>query len=94
MRFLKATLKGVKILHRAQSFDGGDFVAVGLHGKHQTGADWLSIEQDCARAANAVLAADVGSRQTEVVPDKVAQQKTGFDRALVLVAVHRDGNGV
>src|SRR3954468_831253 len=44
-----------------KTLDGGHLAAVGLHGEHQAGADGFAVEQHGARAADAVLAAEVGS---------------------------------
>jgi hypothetical protein len=42
-------------------------VAVGLHREEQAGAHRLAVEEHGAGAADAVLAADVGAGQAEVV---------------------------
>ena len=62
---------------------------VGLNGEHQAGAYRLAVEQDGAGAARAVLAADMGAGQRQVVANKVAQQQARFDAALIFRAVYR-----
>jgi len=47
-----------------------------------------AVDQQSTGAANAVFAADVSSRQAELVTNKVAQQHTRLDVALVAHAVH------
>ena len=67
MVLLKCQLQGMERFVRADTFDGGDFAAVGLRGKEQTGAHRTAVEHDRASAAHAMLAADVSSDQAEIV---------------------------
>src|SRR5207302_4897891 len=57
-----------------KAFECGQPVAAGLHGEHQAGADGAALEQHRAAAADAVLTADVGARQAEVVTQVVGEQ--------------------
>ncbi len=54
--------------------DGGDLLAVDADGEKETGSHRLPADEDGARAADAVLAADVRARQAQVVPQRVGQQ--------------------
>jgi hypothetical protein len=81
-------LKGMQVIHRPQPFDGLNLVAVRLHGKHQAGADCLSIEDDGARATHAVLATDVRAGQAKFVTQEIAQQQTRLDGTPVLGAIY------
>jgi hypothetical protein len=56
-------------------FNGLDFVSIRLNRKHDAGARRLAVEQDRTGAAYPVLASHVRTRQTEILPDKVAEQK-------------------
>ena len=101
MLLAKSDLDGVHLLGIAaqapvgrQPLDGRDLAALRLHGKKQAGAHSQAIQQDRADAAGAVLAADVGAGQVQLVAQEVAQQHARFDRALVGCAVYRDGDGV
>jgi phage terminase large subunit-like protein len=62
--------------------------AVGLRGEHEAGLDRLAVEQHRAHAADALLAADVGTGQAEVVAEEVDEQPPRLDLALHLLAVH------
>ena len=70
------------LLHRmqrgaglGQSLDCRDLVALGLNGEHQARAHWRTVKQDSAAPANAVLAADVRTRQAKFVAEVVRQQQ-------------------
>jgi hypothetical protein len=52
---------------RGKALDSRHLVALGLDGEHQAGAHRRAVQQDRAAAAHAVLAADVGAGQPEVV---------------------------
>jgi hypothetical protein len=58
---------------RPDAFDGGDFRAVGLAGEEETGAHRAAVEYHRASTANAMLAADMGSDQAEIVAQKINQ---------------------
>ena len=46
-----------------QALDGDDAGPFSLHRQHQTGADRGAVDNDGARAAGAMLAAEMGSGQ-------------------------------
>ena len=62
-----------------QALDGGDRVVLGGDGEHQARAHRLAVDEDGAGAADAVLAADVGAGEPEVVAQEVRQQPAGRD---------------
>ena len=68
-----------------EALDGRNFVIPGLHRQHQAGAHRLAVEQHGAGAADAVLAADMGAGQRQIVAKEVAQQQARFDAALILL---------
>ena len=74
MVLLKCRLQRMQRFVRADAFNGGDFGAVGLRGEEQTGAHRPAIEHDRARAAHAMLTADMGSDQAEIVAQKIHQR--------------------
>src|SRR5712692_584790 len=78
--------------HRAvglrETLDGGDAVAVRLHGIHEAGAHRLSVEHHRARAADAVLAADVRAGETQLFAQPVHQRQARRHCAWVALAVH------
>src|SRR5258708_22189153 len=82
--------------HRAvglrEALDGGDAVAVRLHRVHEAGAYWLAVEHHRARAANAVLAADVRAGEPELLPQPVDERKPRLhlSRTPLAVHLHRD----
>jgi hypothetical protein len=63
-----------RLLHRAEAavggaapLGGGDLGAVDADGEQQAGAHWQAVDQHRAGAADAVLAADVGAGEPQVV---------------------------
>ena len=72
-----------------------DVVPIGLNRQHDARARGLTVEQNRAGAAHAVLASDMGAGQTEILPDKIAEQQPRLHVTLVLDAVHThsDRNG-
>ena len=86
------------LLHRmqlvavGQTFDGADFLAVGLHREHQAGAHRLAVDDHGAGAADAVLAADMGAGLPAILADGVDQRAPRLDRDGVLAAVDGEGD--
>src|ERR1700687_416903 len=70
-----------------QAFDGGD-LAVDLNGKHQAGAHGRAIDDNGARAANAVLAADMGTGELEVMTQAIGQRGARLDFRCVRLAIY------
>ena len=62
-----------------QALDGDDVGAVGLDGEHQARPDRLAVDEDGARAAHAVLAAEVGAGQPEVLAQGVGERLARLD---------------
>ncbi len=78
---LEPVALGERLLHRAERavgvgepLDGGDLEALRGDREHQAGAHRPAVDQDRAGAADAVLAADVGAGEAEVVAQRVGQQ--------------------
>ena len=71
---------GQRAVGRGDALDGGDLAAVGLHREDQAGAHRLPVEQDGARAADAVLAAQVGAGELAALAQEVGQGQPGLDR--------------
>ena len=61
--------------------------AVGLDGEHQAGARGLAVDEDGAGAADAVLAADVGAGEPEVLAQEVDEELARLAAALARLAV-------
>jgi hypothetical protein len=57
----------VQLITICKTFDGHDFGAIGLDGKHQTCAHRSAVEQNGTGTAYAVFASDVGSDQFQIV---------------------------
>jgi hypothetical protein len=49
-----------------------------LHGEEQAGAHRLAVEQDRASAANAMLATNVRSRESEIVAQEIGEKFARF----------------
>src|SRR5918995_7458772 len=86
-----------RLLQRAQlavlgcePFDGAQLGAVRLHGEEHAALHGLAGEVDRAGAAVARVAADMCSRQLEVVADEMDEQAARVDLALVRLAVDLD----
>src|SRR5581483_11092773 len=89
---LEGALQRVELAVVCQAFYCGDLGAVRLDGQHQAGSHALAIHQDRAGAAHAVLAADVGARQLQVVAQEVGQRAARLDVALVSAAVNGEAD--
>ena len=78
MALLERPLDGVQaaVVGR-QPLDGRHLVALRADREHQATADRFAVEQHGAGPADAVLAADVGAGQMQVVAQGVAQQAPG-----------------
>ena len=76
-----------------QSLDGRDLGAVSLDRENRAGLRAAAINEDRAGAALARVAADVGTRQVELVAQHVREQgaRLYFDRPGR--AVHVEGDG-
>ncbi len=68
---------------RGQAFNGMDLVPARLHREHQARAHRQAVEQNGARAAHAVLAADVGAGEPEVVAQEVGELQPRLHFALM-----------
>ena len=90
---LQAVVIHEGLLHRmqrvaiGQSFDGADFLALGLHGEHQAGAHRLAIDDHGAGAADAVLAADMGAGLAAILADGIGQRAARLDSDGVVAAI-------
>ena len=86
------------LLHRMQlvavseTLDGPDFLTVGLHGEHQTGAHWFVIDNDRAGTADTMLATNMRSGLPAIFTDGIGQRTARFDgdRVIAAVDIHRD----
>src|SRR5882762_10608626 len=77
-----------------ETLDGGDAVAVRLHRVHEAGTHRLSVEHHRARAANAVLAADVCAGEEQFFAQPVHQGQARRHLGRSWLAVYSDRNGV
>src|SRR5262249_42940468 len=75
-----------------EALDGLDVAAVHLNGEQQAGPHGRPIDDDRARAAHTVLAAEMGSGQLEVVAQEVGERLPGFHGPLVDSSVDGDAN--
>ena len=86
MGLLEGGLDRVEAVERGEALDGAQRATVGLDGEQQAGADGLAVELHRARAADAVLAADVRAVEAGVVADEVGEEQARGDLGLVAVA--------
>src|SRR5258708_5074053 len=73
------------------ALDGHDLVAVGLHREHQARPRRIAVEQNRAGAAHAVLAAEMGAGEAELMAQKI--RKRHPHRHGRLLALDGDGDG-
>ena len=83
-------LKRVQRVAVGEALDRLDLAVVGLHAEHEARAGRRAVDEDGARAADAVLAAEVRARVAEVVAQHVGQRAARLDRDLVARAVDRE----
>ena len=65
-----------------------------LHREHEAGAHRRAVHQHGAGAADAVLAADVGAREPEVLAQEVAEEPARLHEPVALHAVHGERDRV
>src|SRR5687767_2218586 len=96
---LKAVMLAERLLKRiepvavGETLHGLDLAPVYLRREQQTRAHGGAVEHDRARAADAVLAPEMGAGEVEVVPEEVGQGLPYLDRPLVHASVHGDPDG-
>src|SRR5438309_665597 len=86
-------LERVELAVAHEPLDRQKLGAVGLDRQHDAGTRGFAVEQNSARAADAVLAADVRARQAQVLAEEIHEQLAGLAASLPLDAVHREANG-
>ncbi len=70
------------------AFDGLDRGAVALHREDEAAAHDLAVEPHRAGAAHAMLAADMGAGEREIVAQEIDQRLARFDPRKNILAVH------
>ena len=70
-----------------QALDRDDLGAFGLHREHQAGAHRLAVDQHGAGAADAVLAADMGAGQPQMMAQAIGERQARLDLDLDRLAV-------
>src|SRR5207253_8962903 len=77
---------------RADDVDSQDLGAIGLRSEEQTGTHGTSIEHHGASAAHAMLAADMGSDQAEIVAQEINQRAARLHGSGIFRSVDRRGD--
>src|SRR3954466_11296985 len=91
MALVEGLLERMQLLRVArQALDGEHRAAAGLDRQHEARPHGLAVDLHGARAADAVLAADVRAGQARDVADEVRQQRARLDVAVVERAVDLD----
>ena len=94
MLLTKRGLQGIQLAVRPpKTLNRANLVAVGLRREHDARPCRFAIEQNGARAADTVLAANVGTRESEILTQKIAEQQPRLDRARLRLSVDDDGDG-
>jgi hypothetical protein len=78
----------VKLFRRAETFDGGDLVAVVHHGQAQAGVDAPAVDMDRARPALTVVAALLRAGQVKVLAQGVQQGRARIEPQVMANTVH------
>jgi hypothetical protein len=65
--FYERLLKRIELLTMREALDGLDFSSVGPYRKIAARVDWLAVQQDRTGSAFATVAADLRTRQAEVI---------------------------
>ena len=86
-------LERMEGVHGAEPLHGLHLRPVRLHREGKAGPRAVAVEEDGARAAHPVLAADVGAGEAEVLAQEVGEEAPGLDLALEGRAVHGDADG-
>src|SRR5690242_8695027 len=86
----KGLLQAVELAFAGESLDGRHLLPVGLHREHQAGACGAALDEHGARAAHAVLAADVRAGEAELVAQEIGERQARLHGALVALAIDRD----
>ena len=86
-------LERMERVHGSEPLHGLHLRPVRLHREGEAGARAVAVEEDGARAAHPVLAADVGAGEAEVLAQEVGEEAPGLDLALEGRAVHGDADG-
>src|SRR5438552_18900095 len=90
----KGFLEGMESSRRwGDAFNRGDVATVRLDCKKQAGARRAAVEEDGARAAHAVLAADVRAGELELMAQEIGEREPVLDAGLVRLAVDLDADG-
>jgi hypothetical protein len=93
MGFTKGLLDWVQLIRLGREpLDGDDLVPGGLNREHETGAHRSAVEEDGACATDTMLAANMGSREANLMPEEVAQEKPRFNLTLMPKTVYRDAD--
>jgi hypothetical protein len=77
----------------SEPFHGAELRAIGLHRKHQTSTDGFIVQEHGACAADAMLTADVGAREPQIIANKIHQKLARFRLASVLASIDCHANG-
>src|ERR1700682_3037407 len=90
MECLLQRMQGLRVGRNA--FDRHDLVAVGLHREHQARSRRIAVEQYSAGTAHAMLAAEMGAGEAELMTQEIRQRHAHRHGCLVVLAVDGDGD--
>src|SRR6266436_2900482 len=90
--FPECLLHGMQLASRREALDGGHLLLVGLHREHQARAYRFAVNEHRTRAADAMLAAKMGSGESQVVAQEVCQRATRLGQSLAMDAIDSQFN--
>ena len=89
---MKARCNGCSVSPLARPLDGSDRQSLSLHREHQAGTHRIAADDDRAGAADAVLAADMGSGLAAVLADGVRERAPRLDADGMITPVDVEGD--
>jgi hypothetical protein len=75
-------------MYTSHTFNCGEYHAIRLHRKHQTGADSFTVEKNRTAATNSMLTAYMCPRQVQFMPEEIRKQHTHWHLLFVEMTIH------
>jgi len=72
-------LKGVEFAGFFEAFDGGDVATFVLHGESEAGVNALTVDEDGAGTAGALVASFFGTGKLKMIAESIEEGDAGFD---------------
>src|SRR6476646_5073743 len=83
----KRRLHWIEVFRLAETFDGGDFIALVHRGKNKAGVHPPPIDVDRAGTALPVVASLFRSREMQMFPETIKQRGARIDSQIVILSI-------